>query len=308
MIRFIYHLVASSSAGGTMLPDLKIQPLRYVLAIVDQGGFHAAARQVHRSQPALSMAVRELEARLGEALFEKGSQASLTPFGRYCVPRFRELITQHDRLSRELRAQVERQAGHLDMAAVPSVASRLMPRLLGDFVGRYPGIKVSLHDGNADFVREQVLTGHVDLGLSSLWAGDEALAFTPLLRDGVGVVCRDDHPFAGCERIHWQQLEDQSLIANGTSRLLEGTAAAALLKRHTFYISNMISLTAMLVAGLGVTTLPRLAFPEEYERLRFIPLSEPYVEREIGLVRLAGRSLSPAAAAMAEFIEGELGS
>lgn len=91
-----------------MLPELKITPLRYVLAVVDQGGFHAAARQVHRTQPALSMAIRELENRLGEALFERGNQATLTPFGRYCVPRFRELLTQHDRLSGELVAQVER--------------------------------------------------------------------------------------------------------------------------------------------------------------------------------------------------------
>ena len=94
-----------------MLPELKITPLRYVLAVVDQGGFHAAARQLHRTQPALSMAIRELESRLGEALFERGNQATLTPFGRYCVPRFRELMTQHDRLGRELTAQVERQAG-----------------------------------------------------------------------------------------------------------------------------------------------------------------------------------------------------
>lgn len=285
-----------------MLPELKITPLRYVLAVVDQGGFHAAARQVHRTQPALSMAIRELESRLGEALFERGSQATLTPFGRYCVPRFRELITQHDRLSRELVAQVAREAGHLDMAAVPSVASRLMPTLLAGFVARYPGVRVSLHDGNADYVREQVLAGEVDLGLSSLWEEDAALGFTPLLRDALGVVCRDDHPFADRQAVHWRELMRESLIGNGTSRLLQGTDAAALLEHHAFYISNMISLTAMLVAGLGVTILPRLAFPEEYERLRFIPLSEPKVEREIGLLQLAGRSLSPVARAMAEFV------
>lgn len=290
-----------------MLPELKITPLRYVLAVVDQGGFHAAARQVHRTQPALSMAIRELESRLGEALFERGNQATLTPFGYYCVPRFRELITQHDRLGRELVAQVAREAGHLDMAAVPSVASRLMPRLLADFVERYPGIRVSLHDGNADFVREQVLAGEVDLGLTSLWEGDAALSFTPLMRDALGVVCRDDHPLADRHAIHWHELMQESLIGNGTSRMLQGTDAAALLEHHAFYISNMISLTAMLVAGLGVTTLPRLAFPEEYERLRFIPLSEPRVEREIGLLQLAGRSLSPGARAMAEFVSGALG-
>ena len=285
-----------------MLPELKITPLRYVLTVVDQGGFHAAARQVHRTQPALSMAIRELESRLGEALFERGGKATLTPFGHYCVPRFRELITQHDRLSRELVAQVARDAGHLDMAAVPSVASRLMPRLLADFVQRYPGIRVSLHDGNADYVREQVLAGEVDLGLSSLWEGDAALSFTPLMRDALGVVCRDDHPLAGRQAVHWRELMRESLIGNGTSRLLQGTDAAALLEHHSFYISNMISLTAMLVAGLGVTTLPRLAFPEEYERLKFIPLSEPKVEREIGLLQLSGRSLSPGARAMAEFV------
>lgn len=285
-----------------MLPELKITPLRYVLAVVDQGGFHAAARQVHRTQPALSMAIRELENRLGEALFERGNQATLTPFGRYCVPRFRELLTQHDRLSGELVAQVERQAGHLDMAAVPSVASRLMPRLLADFVADYPGIRVSLHDGTADFVRDQVLAGEVDLGLTSLGEGNAALSFTPLLRDALGVVCRDDHPFAGREAVHWQELMGESLIGNGTSRLLQGTDAAALRDHHAFYISNMVSLTAMLVAGLGVTTLPQLAFPEEYQRLCFVPLSEPSVEREIGLLRIAGRSLSPGAGAMADFI------
>ena len=68
----------------------------------------------------------------------------------------------------------------------------------------------------------------------------------------------------------------------------------------------MISLTAMLVAGIGVTTLPRLAFAEEYERLRFIPLASPCVEREIGLLRMSRRSLSPAAKAMESFIIEEL--
>ncbi|ATJ84351.1 LysR family transcriptional regulator [Halomonas beimenensis] len=289
-----------------MLPELKIQPLRYVLAIVDAGGFHAAARQLHRTQPAVSMAVRELEQRLGEPLFEKGGKATLTPFGAYCLPRFRALINQHDRLSRELVAQVEKRAGHLDMAAVPSVASRLMPRLLGDFIARYPNLRVSLQDGNADFVSRMVAGGEVDLGFTSLWQQDDDLAFLPLMHDAVGVVCRDDHPLAQRQALDWRELQGHALIRNGTSRLLEGTEAAPLLAQSAFDISNMISLTAMLVAGVGITTLPRLAFPEEYARLRFIPLATPYVERELGLLRLRQRSLSPAAQAMEAFIIHEL--
>ncbi|GAA5174428.1 LysR family transcriptional regulator [Modicisalibacter zincidurans] len=283
-----------------MLAELKIHQLRYVLAIVDDGGFHAAARRLHRTQPALSMAIKELEQRLGQRLFEKG--ATLTPFGEYCVPRFRELMSQHDRLSRDIAAQADVQAGHIDIATVPSVASRVIPRLLTEFIAAYPNIQVSLHDGNSDFVRQLVGNGEVDLGITSLWQDDDALDFTPLMHDAIGVVCREDHRFAERKTLSWQDLQGESFIRNGTSRLLEDTAAAPLLAQSAFFISNMISLTAMLEAGIGITTLPRLAFAEEHRQLRFIPLEVPRVEREIGLLKLARRSLSPAAQAMKGFI------
>lgn len=285
-----------------MTPELKIQQMRYVLAIVDEGGFHAAARRLHRTQPALSLAIRDLEQRLGQALFEKGGKALLTPFGDYCLPRFRGLVAEHDRLAQELLQHAEQRRGRVDIATVPSVASRLMPRLLADFVTAYPDLQVSLHDGNADYVQRMVAAREVDLGITSLWQTDDAFAFTPLMHDAMGVVCRDDHPLADRQAVDWQELDGQTLIRNGTSRLLAGTEAESLLAQSAFYISNMISLTAMLEAGIGITTLPRLAFPEEYQRLRFIPLSAPHVEREIGVLKSARHSLSPAAQAMERFI------
>ncbi len=291
-----------------MLPELKLAPLRYVLTILDVGGFHAAARQLHRSQPAISMAVRDLEQRLGQPLFEKGSgKAQLTPFGHWCVPRFRELVAHHDRVCRDALAMARQQHGRVDIAAVPSVASRLMPALLGGFLQRYPDIEISLQDGHSERVNDMVLKGEVELGITSLWLPDDALSFNVLLHDDVGVVCRDDHPLAGKKHIDWHALSAYPLIRNGTSRLLEGSPAAELLTHSTLYISNMISLTAMLEAGIGVTTLPRLAFQEEHDRLRFIPLATPHLERQIGLLRRSGQSLSPAADAMYHYLMTELG-
>lgn len=282
-----------------MLPELKLQPLRCVLAIADQGGFHAAAKHLHRSQPAISMAVRDLEERLGQPLFEKGNgKAALTPFGQWCLPRFRELVAHHDRVSRDALAMASHQAGRVDIATVPSVASRLMPGILASFVIAYPGIEINLQDGHSELVSQRVLSGEVELGITSLWQAEEGLDFIPLLHDEIGVVCRDDHPLAGRDRLHWRELAGHPLIRNGTSRLLEGSPASELLEHSALYISNMISLTAMLEAGIGITTLPRLAFQEERARLRFVPLAEPRLERRIGLICRAGVSLSPAAAAM----------
>jgi DNA-binding transcriptional LysR family regulator len=212
-----------------MLPELKLAPLRYLLSIIDTGGFHAAAKQLHRSQPAISMAVRDLEERLGQPLFEKGNgRAMLTPFGRWCEPRFRELVAHHDRVCRDALAIARQQRGRVDIAAVPSVASRLMPTLLAGFLKAYPGIDISLQDGHSERVNEMVLKGEVELGITSLWLPDDALRFNALLHDDIGVVCREDHPLAQQDALHWRALKPYTLIRNGTSRLLEGSPAAEL--------------------------------------------------------------------------------
>ncbi|MGO1500405.1 MAG: LysR family transcriptional regulator [Marinobacter sp.] len=285
-----------------MLPELKIQQLRYVITVVEEGGFNAAAKRVHRTQPALSMAIRELEHRLGQNLFERGSKNKLTPFGEYCVPQFRDLIGQHDRVAKDVISHAEGQQGHIHIATVPSVASRIMPSFLADFIAHFPDLNISLHDENAHYVCQMVAHGEVDLGITSLWQGDEALDYTHLFEDKIGVVCHRDHPLASQQTLDWHSLQGEKLIRNGTSRLLMNTAAAELVANSAFYISNMISLIAMLEAGAGITTLPRLAFPEHSANLCFIPLHEPDVVRRIGLVKAANRTLAPAAQAMQAFV------
>ncbi|MDX1800729.1 MAG: LysR family transcriptional regulator [Marinobacter sp.] len=289
-----------------MPPELKIQLLRYVVTVVEEGGFHAAARRLHRTQPALSMAIRDLEQKLGQPLFERTGKGAMTPFGQYCLPRFRDLINQHDRLARDIMAHSEGRHGHVNLATVPSVASRIMPALLAGFTTRNPGPDISLHDENAEFVCRMVAQGEVDFGITSLWQSDDRLDYQHLFEDKIGVVVRNDHRFAGHTELRWQDLIGERIIRNGTSRVLQNSSAASLIDNSAFFISNMISLIAMLEAGAGITTLPRLAFPEGPTNLCFIPLHEPRLVRGIGLVTLAGRTLSPAAQAMADYILAEL--
>lgn len=286
--------------------ELKIQPLRYVLAVWEEGSFHGAARQLHRSQPALSMAVRDLEERLGQPLFEKSQKGQLTPYGKYCLPRFRDLINQHDRLASDIQEFARGHRGRVTLATVPSVASRLMPDVLAAFIAAYPHININLHDENADFVCRMVANGEVDLGISSIWTQDEHLSYTHLFEDNIGIVLHRDHSLADRTSLEWQELTAERFIANGTSRLLKNTAAASLVENNDFYISNMISLLAMLEAGSGITTLPRLAFPAANRSLRFVPLSKPNLVRRIGIIKLANHSLSPSAQALERLIAERL--
>lgn len=289
-----------------MLPDLKIVQLRHFVWVHELQGFHAAAEKAHRTQPAISLSIRDLEGKLGQALFEKrnarAARPELTPFGLQFMAYAKELIAHHDRVIKDMSLIAQHKSGHLRIASVPSIASRLLPDILTRFIGDATDLHVSLFDDSSEVVLAMVENQQVDFGIASLWEAESDIRFIPIWEDSIGVVCRNDHRLADEVELSWQQLRGERLIANGTSRLLADTAAEELVVDAQFYMSNMISLLAMLEAGMGITTLPRFAFPLEQGQLRFIPLKEPLVVRDIGIVCLANRSLPVAAQALFDFI------
>lgn len=289
-----------------MLADLKIVQLRHFVWVHELQGFHAAAEKAHRTQPAISLSIRDLEGKLGQCLFEKrnarAARPELTPFGVQFMAYAKELIAHHDRVIKDMSLIAQHKSGHLRIASVPSIASRLLPDILTRFIGDATDLHVSLFDDSSEVVLAMVENQQVDFGIASLWEAESDIRFIPIWEDSIGVVCRSDHRLAGEAELSWQQLRGERLIGNGTSRLLAGTEAEELVADAQFYMSNMISLLAMLEAGMGITTLPRFAFPLEHSQLRFIPLSEPLVTRDIGIVCLANRSLPVAAQALFEFI------
>jgi len=291
-----------------MLPELKIAQLRHFVWVAELKGFHAAAEKAHRTQPAISLSIRDLENKLGEPLFEKRNaktaKTELTPFGCYFLPKAKELIAHHDRIAEDMTLLSEHKTGHLRLASVPSVASRVLPGLLHEFVSGAPDLHISFYDDNSDAVLKMVETQKVDFGIAHLFHEEEHpdKSFTPIWEDQIGVVCPKDHPLAAESSLHWKSLRQHRLISNGTSRLLEDSEASPLLGHSQFYVSNMISLIAMLEAGFGVTTLPWYAFPQESTKLSFIPLADPHVVRRIGIVKLNNKSLTPPAQALVNFI------
>ncbi len=282
-----------------MVPDVKLQQLRYFVLVADLKSYHAAAERASRTQPAISLAIRELEHKLGESLFEKGNKAELTPFGKHCYPQAKALLEHYARAVDQMSMAAERRTGQVALACVPSFASQVLPDILQRFVATYPEIRISVEDDTAEHVHQRVLHRHVDFGVASMWNLDPNLSFEPLLKDAMGLVCRRDHRLAAASQpLDWRDIADETLITNGTVRLLDGTPAREVMDRAHLSVSNMISLHALLRAGIGVTVLPRMAVDEADPDLCFVPLDQPLVQREIGLLAARRYSLSPAARAL----------
>ncbi|MEZ8194500.1 LysR family transcriptional regulator [Vibrio cortegadensis] len=279
--------------------SIKLQQLKLFALVVEEGGFRAASKRANRSQAALSTSIKELEKILGQSLFESGNKSTLTPFGEICVPKITQFLNVYSALDNDLRAAAAGQQGRVRIASVPSVAAKLIPSVLGAFCEKYPNVEVSLVDDNAAGVEARLLSGEVDVALgNSSHLDDGAIDFTPLISDPIGVVCLKDNPIAAqSDGIEWHTLLKQPFIRNGTCTLLDPTPARALSEQALYSVENITSLFSVLELGIGVTTLPKLAFPTNETRLVWIPLIDPPLKRQIGIFRLADRTISPQAQA-----------
>ncbi|MGF1744403.1 LysR substrate-binding domain-containing protein [Vibrio minamisatsumaniensis] len=278
---------------------IKLQQLKHFVWVVEEGGFRSASHRANRSQAALSTSIKELEKILGQRLFETGNKSTLTPFGEICLPKITQFLNVYEALDNDLRAAAAGQQGRVRIASVPSVAAKLIPSVLGAFCEQYPHVEVSLIDDNAASVEAKLLSGEVDLALgNSSNLEKESINFTPLLSDPIGVVCLKDNPIASQQQgIEWQTLLKQPFIRNGTCTLLDSTPARMLSEQALYSVENITSLFSVLELGIGVTTLPKLAFPTNETRLVWIPLIDPPLQRQIGIFRLSDRTISPQAQA-----------
>ena len=285
-------------------PDVKIAQLRHFVSVIEHGGFKAAAKAVFRSQPALSLSVKELETALGAPLFEKGSHATPTPFGSTFYGEARKLVEHYERTLSAAIDVARVRGGSVRLAAVPSIAHEILPRAISRFTARYPGIQLHVEDGTAAYIHERVRSGAIDFGIAGEPEQESELTFTPLIADVMCVVVNSGHALFRHRHVEWSDLSGYRMIGNGTLRALPPEVREAAAVQDEIFIANTTTLLAAVEGGVGLTVLPYLAKQRYRDALRFIPIDAPRIERTVGFVELAGRSLSPASDALrASFVE-----
>ncbi len=290
--------------------NVTVKHLRSFIEVARQGNFTRAAEALAISQPALTIAIGQFEDMVGVKLFDRTTRrVRLTAEGEDFLPNATRLVQEFDSAIAGIRDVAERRRGRVGIAALPSVAVRLLPRTVARFAERYPSISVHLHDDNARGVGQKVRRREVDFGIASKWEPIDGLSYRPLIQDSFGLVCRADHPLARDPGpIAWRDLNGHAFLGlaadTGIQQLLKSVQdLPQSVQTPRFEVSNIATLEGMLDAGLGVTALPALAVPAARER-RFVfrRLNRPAVKREICLITHQGRSLSPAAQGLRDLI------
>ena len=146
-----------------------LNQLRAFAAVADKRSFVGAAEVLHRSQPALSQCIKQLEQEVGSPLFRRTTRSvHLTVLGISFLPHVRHLLAQFDKVMDDARDVATRKRGRVVIACLPSVAYRLMPRVIAMNERDYPGIRITVRDINRNAVIAAVSSGEADMGIGSL--------------------------------------------------------------------------------------------------------------------------------------------
>jgi DNA-binding transcriptional LysR family regulator len=293
--------------------NINLRHLEAFAAVARLCSFTAAARLLNLSQPALTVQIRQLEETLTVRLLDRNTRSvRLTRAGEELAPVVVRLLAEIDSVVSSAKELSGKTKGAVKVAALPSIAATLLPRIIVGFRKRYPGVSVVVHDVVAERVVSMVRSEHVDLGLGSPDA-DDSLTFTPLFRDHMRLVLPVGSPLLRQRSIGLADLTGHPLILPGPDssvrRLVDAAFRSMGLDVTPAYEASLMSTVAGMVrAGLGAAILPAAALDMgELTGLRSRPLREPMLVREVGVLQKPGRSLSPAATSFLEAVAGNPG-
>ncbi|WP_044874213.1 LysR family transcriptional regulator [Pseudomonas sp. LFM046] len=288
---------------------MTIKQLRAFLAVAQSLSFAQACERLHLSQPALSLAIKNLEESLGGQLLVRTTRSvALTPEGETLLPIARRLLADWDNAEELLRQHFTLQLGKVSIAAMPSFAGNLLPAALKAFRDQHPKVNVAVHDVINEQVLEMVRNRRVELGIAFEPDSLDGLDFTPFYTDRFVAVVPADCALAGREELTWAQLLEQPFITlqrPSTVRLmLEEIVAVEHGKLPVAFESHQLATIGRMVAqGLGVSAVPSLCVRQMQELgARCVALGSPQLERRVGLFRLSDHKLSAAAQAMSDVL------
>ena len=282
--------------------NFSLRQLAAFTAVARTASFTRAAAELHVTQPALTVQIRNLEAALGLRLLDRNTRSvQLTSVGRELLPVFERVMADIAAVAGGARELAAGDRGVVHVAALPSVCTGLVPAALAELARTHPGITVRLRDTVAQHVVRLVRSEEADIGIGTFAASEKGLEVEPLLRDRMVAVMPSRHRLAGRSTLKLAEVAREPMVSmdsHSSVRALvdRALAAAGAPTPPRYEVTYMSSAAALARAGLGIAVLPSTAFELDNTRgIAVVPLAGRGLEREIGIARKAGRSMSPAA-------------
>ena len=237
-----------------MPPTLDIDLLRTLVAFADSGTFSRAALLVHRSQSAVSMQMKRLEALLGRALFARsGRDVVLTDDGVRLLNHGRRLLALHEAALRDFAAPAI--AGKVRIGIPDDYLPIFLPQLFQQFGERHPEVTIEVICDTSEPLLRRLGQGALDLAIAAVRQPDEDAVV--LRREKIAWVTSPQHPTHEKRPLPLAVFAVDTPIRRAVNRALGGGAAGAPAIAHRVVLSSKSwsAVAAAVRSGFAVSAM-----------------------------------------------------
>ncbi len=280
---------------------MDINQLEVLIAVAREKSFSRAAESLHRTQPAISQAVRRLEGEVGEPLFDRSSKdGTLTAAGKVLLEFAQQMLNLRQNAHTAIKELKDLHHGKLVLSANEYTVMYLLP-VLPLFRSRHPHIKIEVKRSLASRIPSEIVGRGTEIGIVSFKPADTAIAAVPVLLDELALIVPVSHPLARLSDVSVRELGAESFIAHNVSSPYRERVVRTFEKYRTplnisMEMPTLEAIKRFVEQGIGVALIPRLAAQPEIARGQVAALSvrEMKLERRLHLIYRKGATLSHA--------------
>lgn len=277
---------------------MDLSALRIFLAVAEERSFSRAAAKVHRTQPAVSQAVKRIEEDLGEQLFDRSSKnGTLTDAGRVLQNYGQRLIRLAEETESAMRELRDLRRGRVLIGANEAAIHTLLP-LMARFREKVPDIAIDVRRVPARQIAVEVQQGSLDFGALTFRPAEEGLLEVGVGSDELVLLMAPTHPFAKRRRVTMEDVASEPVVAHNDPSPARERVLRLFEQKH-IALNMVISLPSLdgikraVELKLGVALLPQRCAVTEIAsgRLAAVPVNGISRKRQLTLVcRKAHRS------------------
>ena len=268
---------------------MELRQLDYFIATCEELHFTRASVKLGITQPSLSHQIKALEDELGVPLFDRiGKKIAITEAGLILYKKSKSAFGHLASAKEQIQELQQIERGTIAIGALPGDLNQLVSSLLLDFHRDFPNVRIKIF--GAEDIVNRVLRNELDLAITILPIEDERIHMIPLYQERFYFVATAEHPFAGRAAIDFEEIMDVPIImfpeTHGCRQMVDSTCSKA---GHALVplieTSTTDSLFGFVRAGGGGTVLSKTLIDlYDYDDLVHIPIQNPTLCREVGIV------------------------
>jgi DNA-binding transcriptional LysR family regulator len=295
-----------------MIKNATLRQLKVFEAVARNLSFTRAAEELYTTQPTVSIQLKQLTDIVGQPLLEQiGKKVFLTDAGRELLKVCRDIFEGLSRFDMLISDMKGVKAGRLQLAVI-TTAKYFVPRLLGLFCQRYPGIDVSLKVDNRERLLQRMTDNQDDLYVLGQPPEHMEVELKPFLENPMVVLAARDHPLAGLKNIPPQRLTEEQFLmrepGSGTRLATEKFFRERGVKlKVRMELGSNEAIKQAVAGGLGIAVLSAhtLALERSADELVILDVEGFPIRRHWYLAYAKDKQLSVVAQAFLEFLHEE---